>query len=267
MFEHIVLGAIQGVTEWVPVSSKACVIAARVHLFGSMESLNGLINYALFLHLGTFLAAVVYFREDVIKLLKACVAPKAAEQETRNILVFLVMTTVLTGLGQVLIDKMDILAHSVPRAKVAVTCLIAGLLIVAGFLQLKSRNDGKRTPKDLTILDGVILGLTQAVATLPGLSRAGTTMAALSFRGFDKEHMLKLSFLMSLPVIFVGNIIKNHKMLFAARVEWVGVVVAFGVGILTIGALMALARRINFGAFLIFIGSVLALAVIAGALD
>jgi undecaprenyl-diphosphatase len=267
MFEQIILGAIQGITEWVPVSSKACVIAAKVHLFKNTGSLNELINYALLLHLGTFFAAVIYFWTDIKAILTSAFKPHEPESEGRKILVFLLITTALTALGQLIINKVDALAHSAPQVKVLITLLIASLLIVAGFLQLKTKTAGKRTPRDLTPMDGIFLGLTQAIATLPGLSRAGTTMAILSLRNFDKENMLKLSFLMSLPVILIGNIIKNYKVFTTFGIEWVGVLTAFVVGVFSIRALMAFARRVNFGAFLIFIGSILAVAVLCGFID
>lgn len=267
MIEQIVLGAIQGITEWIPVSSKACVIAARMHLFHSQDSLNALINYALFLHLGTFVAAMVYFWTDIRHILQAIAAPKAAEPETRKILIFLICTTMLTALGNLIVTNASALAHSSPHAKTALTCLIAALMIVAGFLQLKTKSNGKRTPKDLVLTDGIFLGIVQALATLPGLSRAGTTIAALSFRNFDKEYALKLSFLMSLPVIFLGNIVRNFHTIFSFGPQWIGALVSFLVGILSINAMMAFARRVNFGAFLIFISSILAIAAIYGVLD
>jgi undecaprenyl-diphosphatase len=267
MFEQMILGAIQGVTEWVPISSKACVIAAKVHLFKNTGSLNELINYALLLHLGTFFAAVIYFWKDIKAIFASAFNPKETEGDGRKILVFLLITTALTALGQLVINKVDALAYSAPRVKILITLLIASLLIVAGFLQLKTKTSGKRAPKDLTIMDGILLGLTQAIATLPGLSRAGTTMAILSLRNFDKENMLKLSFLMSLPVILIGNIIKNYKVFTSFGVEWVGVLTAFVVGIFSINALMAFARKVNFGAFLIFIGTILATAVLCGFID
>jgi undecaprenyl-diphosphatase len=265
MFEQIILGAIQGITEWIPVSSKGCVIAAKVHLFHSQGSLNELINYALLLHLGTFFAALIYFWDDIKAICASAFNTK--DSEGRKVLIFLATTTILTALGQVLINKVDALAHSAPQAKAFITLLIASLLIVAGFLQLKAKPDGKRTPRDLTPADGIILGLTQAIATLPGLSRAGTTMAILSLRNFDKENMLKLSFLMSMPVIFIGNILKNYKAFLSFGPEWIGVLTAFVVGIISIGALMQFARRVNFGLFLIFIGSILATALLCGFID
>jgi len=269
MLEQIVLGAIQGITEWIPVSSKTCVILAKIYFFNSRATLNELIQYALFLHLGTFFAALVYFREDILNICKALITPKKANEEGRKILIFLIITTVLTALGLLLTDKASGLAHGhgARHAKAALMSLIAALLIVTGFLQIRSKTAGKRTPKDLTLLDGILLGLTQALATLPGLSRAGTTMAALSFRDFDKEHTLRLSFLMSLPVILIGNIVKNHHAILSFGVQWVGAITAFIVGILSIGALMRFARKVNFGAFLIFIGVILAAATMAGIVD
>jgi len=266
MFEQIILGAIQGVTEWIPISSKACVIAAKVHFFGSKDSLNDLISYALLLHLGTLFAALIYFWKDIAGIFKGLVTP-GADGSSRKVLVFLVTTTVLTGLGQVLINKMDAIAYSMPKAKIAITAIIAAMLIVAGILQLKARTGGTRAFKDITFMDGILLGLTQAFATLPGLSRAGTTMAMLSFRKFDQENTLKLSFLMSMPVIFVGNIVKNHKALTAFGPQWIGVLASFIVGIMTISAVMAAARKVNFGVFLIAIGSILSVAILSGALD
>ncbi|MBF0388403.1 MAG: undecaprenyl-diphosphate phosphatase [Candidatus Omnitrophica bacterium] len=267
MIEHIILGAIQGITEWIPVSSKACVIAARVHLFHNSGTLNELINYALFLHLGTGLAAIVYFRADIARILLACTRFNEPESEGRKVLLFLFTVTLLTAFGQVLVTKASDLAYRAPHAKAAITCLIATFLIVAGFLQLKAKAAGKRTPKDLNLIDGIFLGIVQAFTCLPGLSRAGTTMAALSLRNFDQEHTLKLSFLMSIPVIVLGNIIKNHALLLTARTEWLGVLAAFIVGTLSIGILMNWVKKVNFGVFLICIGSLLALATILGAID
>ena len=135
MLEHIILGAIQGVTEWVPVSSKACVIAAKIYFFKDTGTLNELINYALFLHLGTFFAAAVYFWADIKNVLKAIFSPKEDNVEGKKIFVFLLITTALTALGQILINNVSAIAYSAPKAKAAITCIIAALLIVAGFLQ------------------------------------------------------------------------------------------------------------------------------------
>ncbi len=261
MLEQIILGAIQGITEWIPVSSKACVIAAKVHVFHSQATYNELISYALLLHLGTLGAALIYFRQDISDIVTSLARPAGKDNDGRKILIFLATTTALTGLGLVLTNKVAALANSASSAKLAITFLIAVALIIAGLLQIKTSSTGKRTPRDLNLTDGILLGLTQALATLPGLSRAGTTMAALSARGFEKDHMLKLSFLMSMPVIFIGNIVMNYKAFGHAGIEWAGVFTAFAVGLLSISTLMNIARRVNFGKFLVFIGVILAVSV------
>jgi undecaprenyl-diphosphatase len=267
MLEQIILGTIQGITEWIPVSSKTCVMLAMKYLFHSQESVNDLIKYALFLHLGTFFAAVIYFRSDLANICQAIVLPRKASRETRNILLFLIITTTLTSLGLVITNQVSALTLGGKHAKVALMSIIAALLIVTGILQIKAKTKGKRTSRDLVILDGILLGLAQALATLPGLSRAGTTMAALSFRDFDQEHTLKLSFLMSLPVIFIGNIVRNYHAILTFGPHWIGAITAFVVGILSINALMRIARKVNFGVFLILIGAILAIATIAGVVD
>ncbi|MBF0122560.1 MAG: undecaprenyl-diphosphate phosphatase [Candidatus Omnitrophica bacterium] len=267
MFEQIVLGMIQGITEWIPISSKTCVILAKIHLFKSHASANELLSYALFLHLGTFFAAVIYFWQDIVEIIKAIASPQKPSSDGRKILIFLLVTTILTGLGWILNHKLAAITQSFPRAQVALMSVIAGLLIVTGFLQIKTKTTGKRTPTDLTIKDGLFAGLAQALATLPGMSRAGTTMATLAFLNFDKEYTLKLSFLMSLPVILVANILMNYKAFLTLGIEWIGVATSFVVGILSIRAIMAFARRINFGGFLIFIGTLLAIAIMIRAID
>ncbi|TGH65482.1 undecaprenyl-diphosphate phosphatase, partial [Escherichia coli] len=92
--------------------------------------------------------------------------------------------------------------------------------------------------------DGIFLGLMQGLAALPGFSRSGFTITALLFRKFNDTTALKLSFLMSLPIILLGNIILNYDE-FKISIELVGLLTAFIVGIVSIHVLLALARKIN----------------------
>ncbi len=264
MLEHIILGAIQGITEWVPVSSEGMVVLAKTHLFHSQESLNELINYALLLHLGTFFAALIYFWKDIVNVLKAlpslcpccqgnaCATPSS---DTNKLLIFLVSTTLISGvLGVLVVKGFSHLIYRAPQATTAITLLIALCLIITGFLQFKASSIGKRTDKDLTPLDGVLLGIAQGFATLPGLSRSGTTIAILLFRNFDKKQALRLSFLMSMPLILIGNIIMNYKKLIMVSDMWLGVLSAFIVGLISINLFMKITEKINFGIFLMIIG-------------
>lgn len=267
MFEHIVLGAIQGLTEWLPISSKGCVMAAKVYFFHSNESINELINYALILHLGTFFAAVIYFWTDITAIVKSAFSAPHGGSTARSLLIFLVITTLLTALGQFIMTSSPALAYSAPHAKAVLMSILAALFIVAGVLQIKTDNGGRRPAGDAKITDGIFLGFIQALAALPGFSRTGATMAALLLRGFDKDQALKLSFLMSLPVILISNIIRNYERIFIWGPQWIGVLTAFIVGILSLKTILSLAKRVNFGGFLIFIGGILTIAILTGMLD
>ncbi|NTV29688.1 MAG: undecaprenyl-diphosphate phosphatase [Candidatus Omnitrophica bacterium] len=267
MFEQIVLGTIQGITEWTPLGSRACVLAAKVHLFSSTESLNALVRYTLFLHLGTGLAALIYFRRDLGCLFRTICSPQNAEPPERNLLVFLTVTTLLTGAGQWLIGLSPVLAYSAPQAKAAVNSLIAALLLAAGWRRKRSADEAVSVAGQPSAVNGLLLGLTQALSYLPGLSRTGLTVAALSARNFNAEAALRLSFLMDLPFVLNNSLLRNHRALLSPGSHWLGMLSAFIIGLVALAGLMRLARRISPGAFLLAFGALLALGVVTALLD
>lgn len=261
MFEQIILGAIQGITEWVPVSSEGCVVLAKTRIFHSTAPLNEIINYALLLHLGTLLAALIYFRKEIGDIFKALINFKASSDETRRLLWFLTLTTIISGgLGFMVVKVFTGAIRHFPKAGTAVTIFVGCLLLVTGFLQTKAKNIGERAFKDLNTKDGILLGVLQGLATMPGLSRSGTTVAGLLLTKFDKQYALKLSFLMSMPLILFGNIILNYKHFTHLSSSLVGILTAFVVGIASIHALMAFAQRVNFSLFLFFFGTIMIVA-------
>ncbi len=267
MLEQIILGAIQGITEWIPVSSEGMIMLAKTHLFHSEESANVIINYALLLHLGTFFAALIYFWKDIVSVFKAlpslcpCCQDKACStpsSDTHQLMVFLTLTTFISGcLGLLVVKAFAELVHRAPHATTAITLLVAACLFITGFLQFKATSIGKRTDKDLKPADGILLGIAQGFATLPGLSRSGTTIAILLFRNFDKKQALRLSFLMSMPLILIGNIILNYKKLFMISNMWLGIFTAFVVGLVSINLFMKITEKINFGLFLMIISGLM----------
>lgn len=258
MFEQIILGAIQGITEWVPVSSEGCIVLAKTRLFHSTEPLNELINYALLLHLGTFFAALVYFRKEIMAIFKSCINFKDSSEETRKLLIFLLLTTVISsGLGLMIVKLFTGVLQRFPKSGSAITVFVGCLLLVTGFLQAKAKDAGTRTFRDIQVKDGILLGIIQGFATLPGLSRSGTTIAALILTKFDKQYALKLSFLMSMPLILFGNIILNYKHFTHIGTSLVGILTAFVVGIISINALMAFAQKVNFSIFLFIFGTLM----------
>ena len=265
MVEGIVLGIIQGITEWLPISSEAVVILVKVNFFGNGESLKELIGFALFLHLGTFLAAAWYLRDDVVALIKMLFKPSRifADGETERILRFLILATFISGIIGFFL--LEVFLPSVEGQVASSTKVITGgvgvLLLGTAFLQWQARLSAKRkrvsfkTAQDLQNRDSVLLGVVQGFSALPGFSRSGLTISALLLRNYSDMTALRVSFLMSLPIVLGGNILLNVKEGFVLEAAMVfGFLFAFLFGILTIHILFRIARKVNFAYFVLFFG-------------
>lgn len=256
LYQGLLLGVVQGITEWLPVSSEGINTLILIHLFDkpSPEA----IATSIWLHLGTLLAAVVYFRKEVAYLLQhltqyARERGASSGSEPNTLITFLVISTVLTGaLGAPLLlvslDQEEITTETI-------TAIIGVLLIVTGLVQRYARrSSGTRTTAG--IKDAVLLGVVQAFSALPGLSRSGLTVSALLIRGFEAENAIRLSFLMSIPVILAAVI--GIGLIGEVNFETIvisSVITAFIFGILTIGALIRIASRVAFWKFCLFLGA------------
>lgn len=263
MLEHIVLGLVQGVVEWLPISSEGAVIATKNIFFPGGESFGELIRLALFLHLGTFFAALIYFRKEVGKLLARLFRPQE-DDETRKVLIFLLIATFISGiLGFAVLQVVEEFEEIFTAGSKVVNLLIAAMLFVTAFLQFKSKKDGGRKENELVPKDGIILGLVQGVAVIPGLSRSGLTVSTLLLRKFDDVSALTLSFLMSLPIVLAGNIVLNFSMFTdeLSKASIAALLASFLAGIITIDILLRLARRVNFAWFTFAFGILLGISV------
>jgi len=255
MLEQILLGIIQGIAEWLPVSSEGLIVLAKTNLFHSNDNIETIIHQALFLHLGTFLAALIYFRQDVKKLIKAIFQYQSQSQDTQKLLSYLIISTMISGvLGFILIKVFSHFASQFDTQKRIITMAIGCLLLGTAFLELKAKKDCYRTITDLKIIDSILLGIVQGFATLPGFSRSGLTVSALLLRKLDKLYALKLSFIMSIPIVLVGNIMLNLNALAWSTEAMGGLIFSFAFGLATIHFLLKLAEKINFGYFVLIFG-------------
>ncbi len=255
MLNQLILGSIQGMFEWLPVSSEGLLVLTSIHFFNQGQALKDIAREALFLHFGTFLAALVYFRKDIVKLFKCLFHYKTDKTETKNILQFLILTSFITGaIGLLSLRFIDSIEKQINVTGKVVTVSIGLLLLGTGWIQIKTKRNGRRTMKDLKITDGIFLGLVQGLATLPGFSRSGLTISVLLLRKFNDHLALKLSFLMSLPVVFIGNIVLNLGYFSPNSGLLLGLLTSFVFGLATIHFLLSLARKINFGYFVLLFG-------------
>ena len=254
MLEGIILGVIQGIAEWLPVSSEGMIALVKVNLYQETD-IQEIVRFALFLHLGTFLAALVYLRKDVLSLLKALFRYQSAESEHKSVLRFLIVSTLISGaLGAVLLKVLTGVGETVQLSSKTITFAIGLLLLITAGLQLKRRKGIQKNRGEVRLLDGVLLGVAQGLAVLPGLSRSGLTVSTLLLRRFGDTHALQLSFLMSLPIVLAGNVVLNIKYFSWSLETGAGLLFSFLFGISTIHILLKFAERVNFGYFVFAFG-------------
>jgi len=271
MIEKIILGIIQGVVEWLPVSSEGVIFLVINNFFEEGVSLDSITKQALFLHFGTFLAALVYFRKDIFsiiivlfKSLKEKNFQKFKHKKEGKIFIFLFFSTFISGvLGLIFLkfflsyfDQIDFIINWI-NFFIAIFLMITGLLQIIISKQSKDKNI--RNLDDLKIKDGIILGFIQAMAILPGLSRSGLTVSGLLFRRFNQNDALSMSFLMSLPLVFIANIILNIREFNFNSLNLISLFCSFIFGLLTIKLLLKIVNKINFGYFVLVFGFILLL--------
>ena len=253
--QMLILGIIQGIVEWLPLSSEGVLTLVQLHLFET--SFETSLATALWLHLGTVLAATAYFRSEVARILRRLpawiVRRGRLPAEDRQLIDFLAITSIVTGVVGLPLLAASFQADIVMRAA---TALIGGLLIITGLLQRIARQFGSRGTADANIPDAVITGVMQGLAVLPGVSRSGFTVAALLFRRFEETEALRLSFLMSIPVIAAAQVLVELSGI--VEIQWttaiIGTAASMLVGWATIAGLIRVARRLPFWIFAVALG-------------
>lgn len=251
MIQSIVLGIVQGVVEWLPVSSEGILVLIQTQIFG-VESLSESIRLALFLHLGTFLAAFIYFFDEIEHLVKGLFSYKKISKERRAVLNFYIIATLVTAIIGLILKGVIVELEKVFLITGNIIVIIVGLMIlVTAYLQLRKKDMTFREEHEVNAADAVVTGVVQGLAVIPGVSRSGSTTSILLIQRFHEMDALKLSFILSLPVVLGGNIIFNLNSMFFSWEALVAFILSFIFGWITIDALLKFARRVNFGWFVL----------------
>ncbi len=254
-FTSFLLGLIQGVAEFLPISSSGHLAIAQ-----NLLNLNAEIPefFDVLLHLGTLLAVFVAYWRDIVEIIAEFfrgigdiihrTTPNHVPPARRMILLVIVGTLPLFA---VLPLRKAVLNLSSNMLFIGVALIVTGFLLFACDLVRK----GRKTASGAGILDALVVGIGQAIATIPGISRSGMTIAAGCFLGFERQFAVKFSFLLSIPAVLGANILSLKDALEAGvdksqiPVYLVGVITAAVVGYLCIRLLKYIARSGRFGAF------------------
>ena len=252
-----VLGFVQGVAEFLPISSSGHLTLFQ-HFFG-MEEPDNLFN--ILLHFATLLAVCIYYIQDVLEMiveffrgLAALFSPKRRGldiPEARRLVLLVIVGTLPLFAVLLVKDYVEALGGS----PVFVSC---ALLVTGTILFLSDRmSSGRKNARSATLKDVLLVGLAQGLATVPGLSRSGCTISAGMAVGFDRKFAVRYSFLMSLPAVLGATILEVKDVLeleggIAADLlpkYLLGMAVAGVVGYVSIRLVNLLAAKGKFGAF------------------
>lgn len=246
IFRAIILGIIQGIAEFLPISSSAHLIIFP-YLFGWEES--GL-AFDVALHFGTMMAVILIFFKDWWNLFVGAIKDVKEKKKTTNGKMFwyLIIATIPAALAGVLLDNV---IESVIRNKVWIIALalaIMGLLIYVGDKWASKYYKKETEFEDITLKQALIVGISQAFAVIPGFSRSGTTILAGRLQGISKEAITKFTFLLSVPVICGATILKVGDLALTKEVI-VGIITSFATGIIAIKFLLRYIKKHDFSIF------------------
>lgn len=221
------LGVIQGITEFLPISSSGHLILLPAITGWTDQG----VAFDLAVHVGTLLAVLLYFRRDVASLLTDSLASVIGRRfiGQGKLALFLGFGTVpAVGMGWLLLDLIEGNLRSV--AVIFVTTLVFGLLL--GWSDWRANK--KRTLETLTVQDALLVGLAQAVSLVPGTSRSGITITAALLLGLSREAASRFSFLLAIPITAAAASIKLYEVAVTqTNIDWSAFVVGGAVSFLT----------------------------------
>ena len=245
LVKALIVGLLQGLIEWLPISSQGNLVLFLIAILG-LEPTYAL-GLTVYLHIGTGLAAVIYFRNDISRILQSDSEPDL------RMLRFLVITTVLTGVVGLPLFLFAQLSIFYGEALLGLTGVA---LISTGILERVARRRGSHTAEILNTKEGLLLGLIQGFSALPGVSRSGVTTSSLLLMGFSAEDAFRISFLMSIPAVFAAaiglTIIQGAPQLSLSFL--IALVASFLSALLSIGLLLRAARRLRFWGLCLTLG-------------
>jgi undecaprenyl-diphosphatase len=215
IFQALVLGIIQGLTEFLPISSSAHLLIVP-WLFGWHDSAITSIQFDVALHMGTLLAVLIYFAADwrrmIIAFVRSLFERSVGDDPDRRLAWFVVLGSIPAAVAGVLLEsKIDDLFHR-PENFTTGIVVIAAMMILLALVLLLAERIGKRIYdlRQLSIGTALTVGVAQALALIPGVSRSGSTITAGLFMGLKRDSAARFSFLLATPVVLGAGVKKLY---------------------------------------------------------
>ncbi|HUA32762.1 MAG TPA: undecaprenyl-diphosphatase UppP [Candidatus Binataceae bacterium] len=240
--QAIVLGIVQGLTEFLPVSSSAHLVIIPWLLNWEDPGLA----FDVALHLGTLLALLIYYWRDWLDM---GLSLASGQQMPRRLLMLLIIASVPGAIIGVLFEKE---AETIFRTPALIACTLAIMGIVLWLADIYSTD--KRKVRQMTVVDAFLIGLSQALAIVPGVSRSGATITMARLLGLAREDAANFSFLMATPIIAGAGMLELHKALKGGLTSQLGLgfLASAFFGILSIALLIRYVRTHTYRPFAIY---------------
>jgi undecaprenyl-diphosphatase len=264
---------VQGLTEFIPISSSAHLELLPWMAGWDEGGLVGSLAFDVFLHLGTLVALLVVFARDWVRYLRAWFVSvrerRIADDPERRVAWLLVIATIPAGVIGFLLE--DVIAEALHGDNDAARLAIAAFLVLGAVaLWLADRfGAGRREPTDLSARGALAIGVSQALALLPGISRSGATITAGLALGLTRESAARFSFLLATPITLGAGLYGSRRLFTEAhtQVEWLAIGVGFAVaaisGLIAIRFLLAWLRTRSVAVFSVYrIGLAVAIVVL-----
>jgi undecaprenyl-diphosphatase len=252
--QAIILGVVEGLTEFLPVSSTAHLLIAE-HLLGlpmkTQQEKDALIGFTAVIQTGAIAAAVIYFFKDILSIIGAFIgglgsAQKRATTDFRHALAVGVGCLPIAVVGLALKDTIKSIDEEL------ISIAIGLIVFSAVFVIAEKKAKQDRAEGDVTVIDGLLIGLAQCIALVPGVSRSGATISAGLLRGLDRLSATRLAFLLGIPALLGAGVLglkdatSNET---GTTATAVATAVAFVVGYASIAFLLKFVARNSISAF------------------